>query len=112
MWGNDFEQLEFYNSPVWLYVLKLADDCWYVGLTRNLPRRFEQHKSGKGARLTKAHQPIKMVRKEQLPFTKLNDVIPIETAVTMEYIKKYGSEKVRGGEYVYYDNRNLPHNVI
>ena len=112
MWGDDFENVKFYNRPVWLYVLKLSDDCWYIGLTRDILRRTDQHFSGEGALFTKAHPPIKVVRKEELPFTKLHDVIPIETAVTMEYIKKYGSDKVRGGEYVYYDHSNLPHNVI
>jgi len=40
------------NTPrkIWIYVLKLRDDCVYVGQTNDLRRRFEEHVGGRGAR--------------------------------------------------------------
>ncbi len=36
-----------------VYILKCVDDSNYIGITENLQRRWEEHKSGKGGRWTK-----------------------------------------------------------
>ena len=43
-----------------IYILKLVDDCFYVGKTNNMEERFFQHTSGKGSLWTKIHRPIKI----------------------------------------------------
>jgi len=45
-----------------LYVLRCKDKTLYCGITNDLPRRFEQHNNGKGARYTKGRGPLKIIK--------------------------------------------------
>jgi len=67
---------------------------WYVGTTRNIERRFNEHKCGKGAEWTKKYEPIEIAHTE-----KVIHALREENEVTFEYMKKYGVENVRGGSY-------------
>jgi putative endonuclease len=49
----------------WMYILKCADDSYYVGSTRNLDLRLSQHKSGKGSRYTSGRLPVDLVYGEE-----------------------------------------------
>ncbi|MFZ5882559.1 MAG: GIY-YIG nuclease family protein [Chloroflexota bacterium] len=49
----------------WMYILKCADGSYYVGSTKNLERRMEQHQSGKGARYTSRRLPVELVYSEE-----------------------------------------------
>jgi DNA primase len=42
-----------------VYVLRLEDDCFYIGFSRNLDRRIKEHFSGNGSVWTKKHKPHK-----------------------------------------------------
>jgi len=76
-----------------LYVLKLEDGCWYVGISLNINQRLSQHFSGCGAKWTKLHKPVEVVE------IKYPATIDDENAVTRKYISLYGLDKVRGGSY-------------
>lgn len=102
-WTKELEKIERRTQPYWLYVLELEDGCWYVGITKDLKKRYGQHKSGKGAYWTKIHKPIRVVRKEETDYTIESDAIMVESAVTIEYVKKYGAEFVIGGDFTKYD---------
>ena len=45
----------------YLYILKTIDNTLYCGIARNVLKRFEEHKTGTGAKYTKAHKPEKLV---------------------------------------------------
>ncbi len=45
----------------YVYVILTKDNTLYCGYTDDVERRFELHKSGKGAKYTKAHPPDKIV---------------------------------------------------
>jgi hypothetical protein len=77
-----------------LYVLRLEDDCYYVGMSYNLNFRFGQHFSGVGAKWTRLHRPVEVVR-VIYPATEEG----IENKVTLEYIDLYGADRVKGGSY-------------
>jgi putative endonuclease len=49
-----------------VYILKCKDSSLYTGITTDLKRRFEEHRSGKGAGYTRSHMPVKMVHFEKL----------------------------------------------
>jgi putative endonuclease len=51
----------------WMYILKCADESYYVGSTRNLKRRLAQHQAGEGANHTKKRLPVKLVYFELYP---------------------------------------------
>ncbi len=47
----------------YMYILKCVDDSFYVGSTKDLVRRLQQHKNGdgEGAKHTKSRLPVKLV---------------------------------------------------
>ena len=49
----------------WMYLLKCADDSYYVGSTKNLDLRIAQHQSGKGSRYTSGRLPVELVYGEE-----------------------------------------------
>ena len=77
-----------------LYVLKLEEDNYYIGMSYNLNFRWSQHWSGSGAKWTRLHKPVEVV-KVIYPATEVG----IENRITKEYMEVYGSDKVRGGSY-------------
>jgi putative endonuclease len=51
-----------------LYIILTKNDKLYTGITTDVERRFEEHKSGiKGAKFTKANPPQKIVYTEEFP---------------------------------------------
>ena len=52
-------------SMAWMYILKCADDSYYIGSTKNLDLRITQHQSGKGSRYTSGRLPIELVYGEE-----------------------------------------------
>lgn len=55
------------NMQFWVYVLKSTQKNWYyVGITQDLNRRFQQHNSGK-VRSSKAYLPFKLFYKKEFP---------------------------------------------
>jgi predicted GIY-YIG superfamily endonuclease len=76
-----------------VYVLALADDCFYVGVTYNLNQRLAQHMAGTGALWTRLHKPLKVLEI-------VLDVTPAtENEVTLRLIEEYGPARVRGGSW-------------
>ncbi|MCH1883779.1 GIY-YIG nuclease family protein [Agrococcus sp. ARC_14] len=45
----------------WVYMLRCADGSFYVGSTRDIERRLDQHQSGAGAVYTKRRLPVELV---------------------------------------------------
>jgi putative endonuclease len=48
-----------------MYILECVDGSYYVGSTKNLETRFEQHQKGEGANYTKIRLPVKLVYVEE-----------------------------------------------
>lgn len=44
-----------------LYILRTTSGLLYTGITNNLPRRFEQHQSGKGAKALRGKGPLELL---------------------------------------------------
>ena len=76
-----------------VYVLRLKDDKYYVGITQNMENRYDQHKRGKGPEWTKLYPPIEIVEQ------RYNASGLDEEVVTKEYMMKYGIDNVRGAQY-------------
>ena len=84
-----------------LYVLELEHGCYYVGLTSDLKRRFEQHCAGEGfgADWTTLHRPRRILRSICTGTHDEREALKIEDAVTVALMHQHGIEKVRGGCY-------------
>jgi predicted GIY-YIG superfamily endonuclease len=85
-----------YNFKV-TYILKLEDDCWYVGITKNgkVNQRLANHLNYGASGWTKVHKPVsvyKVVEGDR------------EEEITKKLIAKYGADKVRGWHYVQIHN--------
>jgi len=49
-----------------VYILLCADTSLYCGSSDDPEARFELHKSGKGAKYTRSHKPLRIIYKEKL----------------------------------------------
>lgn len=92
-----------------LYALRLKDDCYYVGMTAysDARVRFKEHAAGgkQGAMWTKAHRPLEIIETRQVGYIYESEAAKLETAMTIEYLVKYGTHAVRGGDMCYMDER-------
>lgn len=48
----------------YLYMLRCADGSLYTGITTDVPRRLEEHLTGKGAKYTRGRGPLTLVHQE------------------------------------------------
>lgn len=48
----------------YVYILCCGDDTLYCGITPNVEKRLEQHRSGKGAKYTRGRGPLELVYSE------------------------------------------------
>jgi predicted GIY-YIG superfamily endonuclease len=78
---------------VYIYVLKLVNNHYYVGKTTDPTFRIETHFNSKGAVFTKKYKPLRL--HELISGQTDHD----EQRVTQEYMMKYGIQKVRGGPW-------------
>lgn len=46
------------NKTWYLYIVECRDGSLYTGITDDIPRRLEQHNSGKGAKYTRGRGPV------------------------------------------------------
>ena len=51
----------------YVYILRCGDDTLYCGITPDLEKRLEQHRSGKGAKYTRGRGPLELVYSEAVP---------------------------------------------
>jgi hypothetical protein len=79
---------------VYIYVLKLENNKYYIGKTETPKFRIENHFSSNGSEWTKLYKPIKII--EIIPDCDNYD----EDKYTKIYMDKYGINNVRGGSYV------------
>ena len=78
---------------VFIYILQLQSNKYYVGKTENPKFRLEQHFNSNASKWTKKYNPIKVIEliKNCTSFD--------EDKYTKIYMHKYGIQNVRGGTY-------------
>ena len=79
---------------VYIYVLKLEQDKYYIGKTNNPQYRLSDHFQSNGSAWTRKYKPVEVVR-----------IIPDcddydEDKYTRIYMDKYSIDDVRGGSFV------------
>ena len=74
-------------SKEYIYVLKLENNRWWIGKTKNPTSRINKHIYGKGSIWTRKNKVI--ATEELLEEVSLTDI-------TLKYMKEYGWENVRG----------------
>lgn len=48
----------------YLYILRCGDGSLYTGITTDVQRRLEEHRSGTGAKYTRGRSPLELVYRE------------------------------------------------
>ena len=52
-------------ETIWyLYILRCKDNTLYTGITTDVEKRLEAHRSGKGAKYTRGRAPLELVYRE------------------------------------------------
>ena len=64
---------------LYVYILRCADDSYYVGITEDLPSRLERHNAGTAAAWTACRLPVHLVYSEE--FDHLQDAVSRETQI-------------------------------
>lgn len=82
------------DTSLSIYVLKLQSDKYYVGKTQNKEARLLQHFTNNGSAWTKKYPPIEVIR----IISDCDDLD--EDKYTLQYMKLYGIDNVRGGSFV------------
>ena len=78
---------------VFIYVLELENNKYYIGKTKNPNFRIKQHFDTSGSYWTKKYNPIKIT--ELISNCDNFD----EDKYTLKYMEKYGIDNVRGGSF-------------
>ena len=78
---------------VYIYVLKLQQNKYYIGKTNNPSFRIDSHFQSDGSAWTKIYKPIEF---ELIPNCDEYD----ENKYTQIYMSQYGIDNVRGGSFV------------
>jgi hypothetical protein len=79
--------------PTTIYILKLENDKYYVGKSKDPKRRIEAHKKGTGSAWTSKYKVVKKMK--EIPNRDGFD----EDAWTLRMMATFGIENVRGGSY-------------
>ena len=52
-------------SSCYMYILKCSNETYYVGSTKDLERRIDEHQKGRGANYTSRYGPVELVYFEE-----------------------------------------------
>jgi cellular nucleic acid-binding protein len=76
-----------------IYILRLENSKYYIGKSKDVMDRYQQHLDGEGSTWTKKYRPLALLKV-------IENVSPFEEdKYTKEYMAKYGIDNVRGGTY-------------
>uniref|UniRef100_A0A6C0AF94 CCHC-type domain-containing protein n=1 Tax=viral metagenome TaxID=1070528 RepID=A0A6C0AF94_9ZZZZ len=81
------------KSKLVIYALRLENNKWYIGKTRNMKRRLSEHNISENPWISKNKIIDHIIIEEDCNSDFLEDLY------VKEYINKYGIENVRGGAY-------------
>src|SRR5690606_28827606 len=62
-----------------VYILRCADGTFYVGSTKNLPLRIEQHGAGMGSSYTRRRLPVELVWSQE--FSRIDEAFAWEKRI-------------------------------
>lgn len=108
-WNEDWSKEQ--PSEKVLYVLRLEDNCYYIGHSEQYRfyERMNEHfnkRNRKGSNWTILHAPIEIVE-QCVGWGNYRDFELKENEKTLEYMRRYGISKVRGGFYTDADDEKV-----
>ena len=95
-------------KKVTMYALKLVEGKYYIGMTRNMERRYREHEEGGkfASQWTNKYKPIEILETHEYTDDRKfkgnyssSKLQKIENQLTLEYMEKCGWNNVRGGSW-------------
>jgi GIY-YIG catalytic domain len=77
-----------------VYVLRLEQGKYYVGMSTHPLQRFAAHQSGTASAWTRKYKPVNLIQ-----VMETDNALLKEDSTTLLYMNQYGIENVRGGPY-------------
>ncbi|UKS29906.1 GIY-YIG nuclease family protein [Paenibacillus sp. HWE-109] len=93
-------------------MLKLDSGHYYIGQTDNLERRIAKHGTSKGATWTEIYKPISMIETLAVGICNYFEALKTENEITLDYMRKYGWQRVRGGDFSSSDEKAIYDKLI
>ena len=90
------------------YILKLNDDCYYVGISTKGLSRIKAHFDGKGSAWTKLHSPTNLIKFEHMSPDKFKNW---EKQTTLDMMRAHGWRCVRGYCWTARNLRKPPYGI-
>ncbi|MEO5949867.1 MAG: GIY-YIG nuclease family protein [Candidatus Saccharimonadales bacterium] len=89
-----------YINRWYLYVLRLEDGKFYVGITSKTPEiRMQEHRNGvRSAYWTAKHKPLEIIHQEDLGLIEKSHAEQRENKMVRALMKQRGLNNVRGGD--------------
>lgn len=91
----------------YVYTIECENGCYYVGQTKNVPKRFKQHQAGKGSWFTTLNRPIKVIDTIDVGIITEPQAIEWENRIAAQLISIYGIDSVRGGAFIQRNQRHF-----
>ena len=98
--NNSKNDLNLYDFV--LYVLEcgeIINPKYYVGISTNFNRRYQEHLNEKGSNFTKKNKVISVIYLKNLGKTTWGTAEIMENYKVLELATKYGHERVGGGSF-------------
>ncbi len=80
---------KYSEGPWFVYIILCENGRLYTGITKNVQKRFDTHKSGKGAKYTKANKPLKVVCVWPLPARRFENCFVTEGSFRVSEEEKH-----------------------
>ncbi|HGE8282651.1 TPA: GIY-YIG nuclease family protein [Serratia marcescens] len=90
---------------IYLYVLELSNECFYVGLTADIKKRMDEHFNGNGSEWTRLNKPLRLIHAINTGTKYAREAEVMESEATVILMLKHGISKVRGGYYTQTEQR-------
>lgn len=87
------------SKSIFIYVLELNGDRYYVGQSKKPTQRIKEHFAGKGSSWTRLYKPVEVIKIIETNTGSWRRALEIETQLTLKLMKIYGWRNVRGGPY-------------
>lgn len=104
--------ISLYKNEDCLFVLKLKDDNYFIGRTNNLKLAILNELNGLGSEWTKIHKPIELLSITKVETNDRDKIRKLHNSHVIMYMKKYGFQKIRGGDFYNADQRNHKNKVL
>lgn len=103
---DKINSLSLSDDKAYIYVLHLMNDRYYIGRSNKLLKEIRKHCYADHRKWTTLNSPIELVEVIEDTDLGVNHPCPHRNEVVFQYMRKYGWNNVRGGDFVLIDEEN------